>query len=81
MVLKWQAVLGYLMFPVVLHLFRVLFGCLAAVLARSLTHGTYMVHRETFFLIHSNKMKRQLLSSEIQEVLQRHNREPVSLNT
>ena len=46
LVLKWQAVLGYLMFPIVLQLFRVLFGCLAA---RSLTHGTYMVHRETFF--------------------------------
>ena len=48
-ILKRQAVLGYPTFPVILWAFRVLVECLASILACSLTHGTHMVHQETFF--------------------------------
>ena len=49
MILKQQAALGYPTFVVILELFRVLLESPAAILARSLTHRTHLVHQETFF--------------------------------
>ena len=34
---------------------------LAAILSRSLTHGSHLVHRETFLKIHQRQMNRQLV--------------------
>ena len=42
------AALRYPTFPVILYLFRILWDCLAAILACGLTYGTHLVHRETF---------------------------------
>ena len=50
--------------------------CSAAVLACSLTHGTHMVHWETFLKTFLHRMNRQQLVFEIQEVLQIHSANP-----
>ena len=47
MILRQQAALVYLTFPVILQLLRVLLESLAAILARSLTHGTLVACCET----------------------------------
>ena len=44
--------------------------CLAAILARSLIHGTHVVHQETFLKIYLHRVNRQQLFREIQQVLQ-----------
>ena len=48
MILRQQATLGHPTFPVILLLFRVLLENLAAILVRSLTHGTHVACQDTF---------------------------------
>ena len=65
MILRQQAALGYPTFPVIRYLFRILLESLAAILARSPTLGTLLVHGETFLKIHLQQMNRQHLVPEM----------------
>ena len=59
---------------IVVSLFRVLVECPATIVARSLIHGTVLVHRETFSTIHLHQMNREHLLPEMcmEEVLPLH---------
>ena len=76
-----DAALGYPTFPLSLSVFRVLVGCVAAILACSLAHGTHVAHRETFLKNYLHRVKRQQLSWGNSRSLASAPCEPVSLNT
>ena len=80
-ILKRQAVLGCVAFPVSLWVFRVLPDWLAAILACSLIHGSHLAYQETFFKIYLHRVSFQQLVLDILKIMVWAPCDPVSLNT